>query len=55
MTNIEKTEIYLEGYMQGIIGTEFTKEKKDIIMSHIDTILHKINMNDIESITTTKE
>lgn len=55
MTNIEKTEIYLEGYMQGIIGTEFTKENKDLIMSHIDTILHKINMDDIESIISVKE
>lgn len=50
MTNIEKTEVYLTGYLQALVGKEFTQSNFETVISHIDLMLHKQNLDDINAI-----
>ena len=50
MIDIEKTELYLSGYIQALVGSELTKEHADIVWEHIDMMLHKLNLDQIENL-----
>lgn len=47
MIDVEKTELHLNGYLQALVGREFSQENFKVVMSHIDDMLHKVNLDEI--------
>jgi len=50
MVDVEKTELHLNGYLQALVGREFSQENFKVVMSHIDDMLHKVNLDKINDV-----